>query len=185
MKKLVHVALDWKWIFFNASDTWKKDLVPKLTHAGIDSKDVKRAVYVIRLAENFGVQYPRGVSSTIYVGRGSLSQRLGSHKDWLNDILELAPDGDFEVAVAFPKVKNSDEAFKDVEAYLIEQFSEIFGSAPLANSIFPNRTKNHYVYSSSEANRVLKIGSGKKLLWAITPMKSNNLFSVFNRTHSV
>ena len=185
MTTAVNVDLDWKWITFLASDTWIKDLLPKLKAKGITEKRLAGAVYVIRLAGKFALHYPTGVASCIYIGRGNVKARLTGHKGWLSDILELAPDGEFEVGIVFPKVKNSVDAYKDVEAYLIDEFAVLFGSAPLANSNYPSRSKPHYVYDKKLVNTALKRGAGTKFLWAIYPMKSNGFHAGYVKTHVV
>ena len=183
-KNAVKVGLDWKWKHFSASDTWVRDLLPKLAAKNITEKGLAGAVYVIRLAGKFAVHYPTGISSCIYIGRGNIKARLTGHKKWLSDILELAPDGEFEVGIVFPKVQNSAEAYKDVEAHLIEEFWALFGTAPMANSIYPSRTNPHYVYDKKLVNAALKRGAGTKFLWAIYPMKSNSLCAAYYKTHS-
>ena len=53
--KSVAVALDWKSINWLPTELWTKHTLPKLIDKGLKKEDLKRCVYVIRLAGNYCV----------------------------------------------------------------------------------------------------------------------------------
>jgi hypothetical protein len=179
---MVNVALSWKRIDWMPRETWKKDILRKLTAVGIKPADLKRSVYVIRLNGDFCIDYPRGQSPTIYIGEGNFSQRINSHRAWVSELEELVGDFAFQVRIATPRVKNNAEAYLDCEAALLKRFGERFGTAPLWNKQYESR-RNNYMYNKKQVDQAICKGSGARYKWAIKPMRSSIFYDNFRRTH--
>lgn len=176
------VQIAWKWIEINTNTT-KAQIKKLLKEHGIKDDDLTRAVYVIRAKDVFAIEYPLGVSPTLYIGEGKFFQRIDIHRKWIKQIFEQKILFPLEIAVATPRVKHNAVAYKELEAFLLHEFETNFGSLPMNN-------KNHetikfgHKYDSSEINSVIGLGRGKRYKWAIKPMKSNAFHSLFHRTHT-
>src|ERR1043165_2553867 len=81
----------------------KGALVRRLTREIRDAADIeelKRSVYVIRMAGSFVIQYPWGASPVVYVGRGDSVSRLAAHlKKWAADIFLWGNDTAIEIRI--------------------------------------------------------------------------------------
>ena len=179
------IRFDWKTILWDPStDTWKRSLVGKLQAVNFPpniellERMLERAVYVIRLNGVFAVKYPNGTSPTIYIGEGNFKQRISHHREWVNELQELAGPNGFEVRIATPRVQNHEGAYQACEADLLKEFKEIFGTVPLRNRQVENTNFAHK-YVDEEITQVLKIGQGRRYLWEIAPMKANALFEAY------
>ncbi len=183
MKAPVHVSLIWSRIEWRPSDTWKKNVLPRLLKHKIDEAKLNRSVYVIRLAGEFAVDYPKGQSPAVYIGEGNFNARINAHKNWVLELKNLAGDFALEVCVATPRVKKSELAYRDCEAALIDRFAEIYGSAPLWNKQYESRLCPHYEYSHKKMDEALRRRSGSRYLWSVKPMPSSSFYEDFQRTH--
>lgn len=178
---MVYVDLNWQKIDWKPSDTWAKDTVPKLKECGLKLGELRRSVYVIRLNGNYCIHYPKGQSPAIYIGEGRFSQRIYSHRSWVKELEDLVRNFSFEIRVAVPRVRNSEDAYKDAEAALLIQFAAKFGSAPLWNKQFENRLFDHYEYRCNEMDSAICKGGGKKYKWEIKPMKASMFYKSYNQ----
>ena len=183
MPKPVSVALTWTSVEWNADETWRKALLPRLIAAGANRKYLDRSVYVIRLAGNFAIGYPKGDSPTVYVGEGSFGRRIQSHRKWANELRELVGDFAFEVLVATPRVKKQPTTYLDCEAVLLHRFGVKFGTAPLWNKQFERRRFQHHEHSLKKLDYALCKRSGAKYQWALRPMKSSMFYESYQKTH--
>ena len=179
---MVEVALDWKYIEWMPTETWKKLTLPKILDAGLSESQLKRSVYVIRLNGDFCIQYPWGQSPAIYIGEGRFNQRIIAHRSWVSELRELVGDFTFQVCIAIPRVQKNIYAYQDCEAAIIERFAERFGSAPMWNKIFEKR-RNEYKYNQRQIDRAIGKRSGAKYKWAVAPMPSSMFYGNFIRTH--
>lgn len=173
--------IEWHWIEFGPADTWSVVLA-KLRNAGISEKDLSRTVYAIRLSAKFGINYPKGVSPTLYVGEGHLKQRVDAHRKWLKEMEKIFGPLKLQLAVSTPRVRNNKIAYKEVEAALIQFFIKKYGSAPFKNSDIEYQKFDH-VFEKKSLSEALMPGSGTRYYWAVEPTKINKFYSVFHRTH--
>lgn len=180
---MANISLEWNWFHWNYGNKWKSDILPELESTGVSESDIDRAVYVIRLNEPFAIKYPQGISPVIYIGEGNLKDRLSSHLNgWINNLPELIEKFYLSIGVSVPRVRNNFYAYKDVEAALIQEFSDIYGSAPLNNQQREYQKISHD-YDKSDLRNPLMLGKGSKYKWAIEPMKSNVFHDAFHKTH--
>ena len=184
---MANVSLNWKNIEWNPSgDTWKKKIVPKLLEVGFPKNEealsirLKRSVYVIRLSGYFAVNYPNGISPTIYIGEGDFQQRITSHRDWVRELEELAAVGGFVVKICTPRVRNNPGIYRAVEADLITRFERIYGAIPLRNRQREINNVEHR-YKTREITSSLRLPTNHEFIWAIEPMPRNDLYGAFHR----
>lgn len=175
----VNVPLDWHRIEWMPGDTWKRDILEKLTQTGIKQGQLHRCVYVIRLNGDFCIAYPGGDSPTIYIGEGRFGQRIAQHARWVAPIQNLVGDFSFQVCIAIPRVRSSEYAYRDTEAALLDYFGKKYGTTPLWNKQYETRTRPHYVYNERSIKEALNKRSGTRYLWAIRPMKSSPFHRCF------
>lgn len=180
---IVTVPLRWTCVDWHPDETWGKVLLPRLIENGALPKRLDRSVYVIRLAGNFAISYPKGESPTVYIGEGSFGGRITSHKKWARELEELVGDFNFQVCVATPRVKNQENTYLDTEAALLQRFGQRFGTAPLWNKQFERRRFKNHQYSQDKLDYVLGKRSGAKYLWAIKPMKASPFYESYVKTH--
>lgn len=166
----------------------KPSLVSRLKREIKDAADVaelKRSVYVIRMAGSFVIQYPEGSSPVIYIGRGDSIVRLADHlKNWAADVFLWGSDTEIEIRIVRPARKNRIEYFKNVEADLLRWFGKRYGSLPLINSRYEPNWEGAVEYGSSQADKLrqmLGTGKGGRRKWAIQPLPSNNLYSRYHK----
>lgn len=176
-----HVDLDWKLFSFSYKDTWKKTS-ENLTIAEVDEKLLKRSVYIIR-SKDFCIDYPRGESPVLYIGKGNFKTRFEAHRrDWLAGISDSLPVFLLEAYLCCPRVRNNVTAHNVLEARLLCVFRDRFGSLPLNNVNIETCNYDHE-YKQSDINMVLGIGAGRKIKWTIRPREPNPLFDNYQRTH--
>jgi len=172
------IKLEWKWIEWNVGETWGKHIVPKLEDVDISTDTLVKSVYVIRANGRFVIEYPKGISPTLYIGEGNFESRITQHKNWLKEFSNIVHQFPFLIAIATPRVQNSPDAYRDLEAALLDEFAKKFGSAPLMNKQFENRIKD-YIYEG--LRKPLTVGKGaKKYLWAIKPLKRCVFYKAYN-----
>jgi hypothetical protein len=180
---MASVALTWGWIYVEPGDTWVKNIRPQLVKEGFRDEELNRAVYVVRLKGNFLMRYPWGKSPVVYIGEGDSKARLGSHNklsSWMGKLAELVDGYSFEIGVVCPRVKKSPETYRDLEAYMLYQFSVIYGCIPLRNRQFETRLCKH-TYSQKTINHALKTGQGMRYSWAVEPLP--NMGKIYDSYH--
>lgn len=183
MPAAVIVPLVWTCVDWNPDETWQKDLLPRLVSAGASKGMLDRSVYVIRLAGNFVISYPKGESPAVYVGEGSFGSRIASHKKWARQLEELVGDFNFQVCVATPRVRKQENTYLDCEAVVLERFGKRFGSAPLWNKQFERRRFPHHHYNVEKIDYVIGKRSGAKYHWALKPMRASPFYASYLKTH--
>jgi len=183
MPPIVTVPLSWTVVPWNPDETWKKILLPRLIEEGANKNRLDRSVYVVRLAGNFAISYPKGESPAVYVGEGSFGSRIQSHRAWAAKLEELVGDFSFELCVATPRVKNNTTVHLDCEAEILRRFGEKFGTAPLWNKQFERRRFPHHEYSQEKVDYAIRKRSGAKYRWALKPMKASPFYASYIKTH--
>lgn len=181
--KTVEVNLEWCWIDWDPSDTWFKNVYPKLRQNGISENELLRSVYIIKANGVFAIEYPTGISPTLYIGEGSFKDRITQHKNWLYDLDDLVGDFAFKIGICIPRVKNNLNAYLDLEAALLIAFKEEYGSAPIRNDQMETRRHENYQYlPEDEFRSAFMIGKGVRYKWAIKPMPSSDFYDHYNKT---
>ena len=106
--------------------------------------DVKNGVYVIRLASNFSIRYPKGVSPIVYIGRGDVNGRIKNHfRNKLFPLMESLTGATFDFWITNPKRggkgRTAQDYHKQLEYNLLKRFWEKYGDDenkyPLLNKI--------------------------------------------------
>ncbi|SEQ12300.1 hypothetical protein SAMN05216522_101266 [Rosenbergiella nectarea] len=139
-------------------------------------------MYVIRLNGLFAIEYPRGISPTVYIGEGNFEQRITQHKNWLMDLAELQGEYEFLIGYCFPRAKNASKVYSEFEAMLIHEFRDIYGAAPLRNRQMEFQKSNHEFQPTREIRSAIMIGKGVRFHWAVKPMKSSSKYDVYQLT---
>jgi len=183
MPATVNVPLAWTCVDWHPDETWTNVLLPRLVANGALKNRLDRSVYVIRLAGNFAVSYPKGESPAVYVGEGGFGSRIAAHKKWARQLQELVGEFSFQVCVATPRVKNQEATYLDCEAVLLQRFRARFGCAPLWNKQVERRRFPHHQYSQDKLDYVIGKRSGAKYLWALKPMKASPFYQSYMKTH--
>ena len=183
MPTTVNVPLAWTCVDWHPDETWTRVLLPRLVDNGASKDQLDRSVYVIRLAGNFAISYPKGESPAVYVGEGGFGSRIAAHKMWARQLQELVGEFSFQVCVATPRVKNQEATYLDCEAVLLQRFRARFGCAPLWNKQVERRRFPHHQYSQDKLDYVIGKRSGAKYLWALKPMKASPFYQSYMKTH--
>jgi hypothetical protein len=176
------IKIKWKYIEWKLGYKWSSDILPQLDNLGLTEEMIERAVYVIRCAGTFAVDYPIKPSMTLYIGEGNFKQRIVQHKNWLNEIREIVGDFPFEIALSIPRAKNNQFVYKDMEADLLHEFKSIHGVAPFLNKQMEYHEREHTYEPYNEFIKPLQIGRGKKIPWAIRPLPSNQHWNNYWKT---
>lgn len=176
------VNIEWNWLHWNCRQTWKTDVLPELQRRGVKEEDLKRCVYVIRLNGLFAIEYPRGISPTVYIGEGNFEQRITQHKNWLMDLADLQGEYEFLIGYCFPRARNAAKVYSEFEAMLIHEFRDIYGAAPLRNKQMEFQKSNHEFVPADVIRSAIMIGKGMRFHWAVKPMKSSPMYDVYQLT---
>lgn len=179
---MANVHIEWDWLHWNCNQTWGKDVWPELQSRGVKLQDLERCVYVIRLNGLFAIQYPKGISPTVYIGEGNFEQRITQHKNWLLELADLQGDYEFLIAYCFPRARNASKVYSEFEAMLIHEFRDIYGSAPLRNKQMEFQKASHAFGPIDEIRSAIMIGRGMRFHWSVQPMKSSPMYDVYQRT---
>lgn len=144
-----------------------------------------KCVYIVRLAGDFSVQYPRDFSPVIYIGEGEAHSRLRSHaSNWLVDLACAIQGIGVDIRVAEVARKNSMNFYQYVEADILDKFQRVYGALPWFNKQCETSKIGYYPWdegATQDLNKNLGIGSGNKFIWAIQPTKNNRYINEFNK----
>lgn len=145
-----------------------------------------RCVYIIRMVGLFVVQYPHNRSPVLYIGRGTVSQRVIRHlSNWASQIANLGAKIEIEIRICVPRKKNHLDFYKYVEADLIRDFARRYGSIPLINSRRESAFESDWRYTPSDKKHMtasIGVGRGNRPRWAIAPAPANRrLYDLYYR----
>lgn len=179
---MANIKFEWNYIDWDIDYNWNDNIVPQLEYLGLTELQLERAVYVIRCAGKFAIDYPNKPSMVLYIGEGNFKNRIMQHKNWLKDVRDVVGDFPFEIALAIPRARNNTFVYRDVEADLLYAFKLIHGVAPFLNKQM-EYPKIEHTYDSNEIFiEPLQIGRGKKIPWAIRPLPSNKHWDNYWKT---
>lgn len=177
---MAKIRMKWFYINWEVGYTWKRDIVPQLEAYKIKEDQLNRAVYVIRTKNKFAIDYPIKPSPALYIGEGNFKSRISSHKKrWLGELITLVGEFPIEIAISIPRAKNNTYVYKDVEADLLWEFKAIHGMAPFFNKQNEFSKKEHEYINYEEYKKPLEIGKGRKIPWALRPLRSNKHYDTF------
>ncbi|CRM61165.1 hypothetical protein IFR08_15185 [Pseudomonas fluorescens] len=179
---MANVNIKWNWLHWTCEQTWGRDVWPELQSRGVKLQDLERCVYVIRLNGFIAIEYPKGISPTLYIGEGNFEQRITQHKNWLLELADLQGNYQFLIAYCFPRARNASQVYSDFEANLIHEFRDTYGAAPLRNKQMEFQKAKHTYGPTNEIRKAIMIGSGTRFHWAVKPMKSSPMYDVYQRT---
>jgi len=137
---------------------------------------VKNGVYVIRLASNFSIKYPQGISPIVYIGRGDVNGRIKSHfNKKLFPLMESLTGATFDFWIANPKRggqgRTAEDYHKQLEYNLLEGFRNKFGTDenkyPLLNKIKGEDCGRDIGPNWDKPLR----GDGRRHMWTLEPTK--------------
>jgi len=107
----------------------------------------ERGVYVIRTIKPYIINYRKGLSPTIYIGRGNVADRLYYHMEWIKRLIDTFDGIDIEIMYCTPRLRGSKDIYKDVEADLLSFFGDKYKDMPLKNWRPENAVRdNRYTY---------------------------------------
>lgn len=119
---------------------------------GMESADLNkgRYVYVIETPKDYSIKYRNATSNICYIGRQAdrgVGSRINGHvKNWISKFLILTQShGHFSIHQCFPRRRGDIDAFKEVEAFLLAEFKEIFGQRPLFNKRSESERKDYEI----------------------------------------
>ena len=137
---------------------------------------VSKGVYVITLSGNICIQYPNKESQVTYIGKGKIRDKINIHlANCITKFSESLHDIKFQIWMTEIKVPGSPNAFKDVQADLIEIFEKEYGDLPIQNTQGGNRHKKDHHYNP-EWKLPLRVNPSIEKGWCIAPMPENKWF---------
>ena len=135
---------------------------------------VKQGIYVISLADNMSIDYNGNPSKVIYIGRGCIRSRLATHfKYWIKTFNDSLQDISFDIWMTEIRHPGSKNAFKEVEADLLDYFCNKYDCYPIQNSISGDIHNKNHDYDN-DWNRPLRNPPDINNGWAIRPLKNND-----------
>jgi hypothetical protein len=144
----------------------------------------KQCVYVIRVAGDVAIRYPKRFSPVVYVGEGNAYGRLYGHTGWLTSLVLAVPQVSIQVHIAEVVRRNRPNLYKAIEADLLKWFADRHGSLPWFNRQWEWKHQGQFEYTPdawrSLAKRVGQ-GSGNRFLWAIQPTKNNDQYTPYTK----
>ena len=139
--------------------------------------DVKRGIYVLSLSSGFAIEYPKGVSNVIYIGKGSSRGRIKSHlKTSLFDLYRSLNGINFRFHFSEPKKQKSPQYYEDVETDLLNEFREIYGDDdelryPILN--YNSGRQHNKAHDHGKNWKAPLKNSGSKFNWEIRPTRKS------------
>jgi len=100
-----------------------------------------------------------------------VSRIKSHHRNWLCDFAAEQKDFAYTIWFCIPRVRNNSEAYRSVEAHLINRFQGLYGAIPLYNQQTETEVST-YQYSP-QFYEVFGVGRGRKPKWALKPCPSH------------
>ncbi len=168
------INVDWEYIAFKPPTVWQLVKKGAIDTTELSLTEIKRSVYVVRIAHTYCIEYRKRASPTLYIGRGHFQQRLTSHLNWINELAALLRDLEIQVWFFTPRVQRNAAAYKTVEADLIEEFVCEMGSVPWFNRHRPRPVHDHSYVPMLRFRHAVLQGRGSHFPWSIRPNGNND-----------
>src|ERR1700732_3141364 len=137
------ITVKWEWCAFKPPSVWPMIKKAATEYTDLNLSSIERCVYVVRIAHTYCIEYRHRASPTLYIGRGSFKQRITAHIEWINELATELRDLEIQVWFFMPRVQRNANAYKTVEADLIEEFVRENGSVPWFNSNRPKPVSDY------------------------------------------
>jgi len=145
----------------------------------IDLPDLKKGVYVVSLSSPLSVVYRLGKASPIvYIGRGDMIGRIGSHFQYsLFDLMNSLSGANFDLHFAVPNPNLHAKHFQHIEYLMLEEFASRFGGLgekrrfPLLNKNSGSRQK---IVDAGKWWKTPLRAPGSTTIWELKPSKHSN-----------
>jgi hypothetical protein len=175
------IKVQWELCAFKPPSVWPlvKKSATETTRLNLSA--IERCVYVVRIAHTYCIEYRLRASPTLYIGRGSFQQRITAHINWINELALLLRDLEIQVWFFTPRVKRNANAYKTVEADLIEEFVKENGSVPWFNRNRPWPVYNHSYEPILKFRHAVLQGRGSHFPWSIRPNGNDEMRSLFEK----
>ena len=170
-----NIPIQWFNLEFNPGDTFSAVTDRLKTKKRLDLSLLPNSVYVIRLAGNFAIQYPSGVSPTIYIGQGKFRGRLNAHRTWLEKLHSLVAETSLQVKFCMPRSADDKPLNRELEAFLLNSFEQTYGQKPLQNKQGGKQDES-FSFHQGKIGHVIGPGAGRNYAWAIRALKANPYF---------
>jgi hypothetical protein len=177
------IDVDWEWFEFKPPALWLnvKRAAAKRTKLKIST--LNRCVYVVRISHTYCIEYRLRASPTLYIGRGHFRARITKHLDWINELSEVLRDLEIQVWFFTPRVQRTSDAYKTVEADLIEEFVKENGSVPMFNTRRPKPLRRYEYRPLQKFRHAVIQGKGSKYPWSLRPNSSDRLRELFDANY--
>lgn len=134
---------------------------------------VTQGLYVITLSDNLSIDYNGRPSKVLYIGRGKIRERIQCHlKMWLRYLSDSLQDIALDIWMAEVRVNGNKNAYKEVEADLLNDFLNKFGCHPLQNEKAGDNHEKLHDYCKGW-NKPLHNLSNIQDGWSIKPLNNN------------
>lgn len=173
---MASIVLDWTSFKFLAAEAPNWTAFKRLVAADLllAARDPK-TVYVIRMCRPFAIAYLSKTSPVVYIGRGRFKSRVASHlKNWIHPLSKQIPSLKIEILTCKPRARHNGDAYKDVEADLIQKFVSRYGEKPIKNKRLESHHRQH-TYVRREVAKAIGMVSGPGFHWALSPIGSSPL----------
>lgn len=155
-------------IIFKLEDLWEEK-----SESQKPLSEVTQGIYVITLSDNLSIDYNGNPSKVIYIGRGKIRSRIYNHlKYWIRHLSDSLQDISLDIWMTEIRVKGNKDAFKEVEADLLNHFWEKIGCYPLQNKKSGNYHEKTHDYNE-KWNLPLRNPTSIQNGWSIKPLKNN------------
>lgn len=175
------VKVGWERCSFKPPTVWPLVKKQATESTDLDLPQIDRCVYVIRIAHTYCIEYRWRASPALYIGRGSFKQRITAHLDWINELGNMLRDLEIQVWFFTPRMKRTADAYKTVEADLIEEFVREMGSVPWFNTNRPNRVRDYIYEPRNKFRQAVLQGNGSHYPWAIKPNGNDDMRALYDK----
>jgi hypothetical protein len=175
------IKVDWEWCAFKPPAVWPMVKKAAIDTTHLDLTEIQRCVYVVRIAHTYCIEYRWRASPTLYIGRGAFQQRITSHLRWINELSALLRELEIQVWFLTPRVKRNANAYKTVEADLIEEFVSEMGSVPWFNRNRPRPVYDHSYEPALRFRHAVLQGRGSHFPWSLRPNGNDEMRTLFDK----
>lgn len=175
------IKVEWEYCSFQPPSVWPLVKKRALETTDLNLSQIERCVYVVRIAHTYCIEYRRRASPTLYIGRGNFKQRITSHLDWINELGNLLRDLEIQVRFFTPRIQRTADAYKTVEADLIEEFVKEMGSVPWFNSNRPSPVRDYSYEPRSKFRHAVLQGNGSHFPWSLRPNGNDDMRKLFDK----